>query len=214
MSDAKFQFVSAHQREALAQALADESMRVIVLLDAGGAGVEAASLVANSGKPVIAAVDGTIESAGFRCVCACAFAVATEGSTFALPVAMPDRRLVVETVSAFVSERKRQVPAFEKLLAGEPISAQEALELGLVTQVVAARDELLAVCGDLAREMSSLAPLALRFALDAVTRGLRLPLAEALQIETELFARCFATDDVREGVRAFYEKRPPRFLGK
>lgn len=214
MSDAKFQFASAHQREALAQALADESMRVIVLLDAGGAGVEAASLVANSGKPVIAAVDGTIESAGFRCVCACAFAVATEGSTFALPVAMPDRRLVVETVSAFVSERKRQAPAFEKLLAGEPISAQEALELGLVTQVVAARDELLAVCGDLAREMSSLAPLALRFALDAVTRGLRLPLAEALQIETELFARCFATDDVREGVRAFYEKRPPRFLGK
>jgi enoyl-CoA hydratase/carnithine racemase len=214
MSDAKFQVVSAHQRDALAQALADESTRVIVLLDVSKAEGDVTTLIESSGKPVIAAVDGTIAGAGFRCVCACAFAVASEGSTFALPVVMPERPLAVEAVSSFVGERKRQDPAFERLLAGNSISAQEALELGLVTQIAAGRDELLAVCGDLAREMSSLAPLALRFALDAVTRGLRLPLADALQIETELFARCFATDDVREGVRAFYEKRPPRFLGK
>lgn len=66
----------------------------------------------------------------------------------------------------------------------------------------------------LARSIAKLAPLAIRACLEAVTRGLSLPLEDGLALETELFSRLFETEDMREGTRAFFEKREPIFHGK
>ena len=99
------------------------------------------------------------------------------------------------------------------MLAGRKITAAEALQFGLVNEVVSSGD-LLFRAEALAGEIAQLAPLALRACLEAVIRGTELPLEEGLALESKLFAELFATDDVREGTRAFLEKRKPRFEGK
>jgi enoyl-CoA hydratase len=100
------------------------------------------------------------------------------------------------------------------MLAGEEIEAEEALRLGLVNRVVEP-DRLIDEAESLAQANNdNAAPLAARACLQAVTRGARLPLDQALRLEAELFARLFATADVREGTRAFLEKRKPEFKGE
>ncbi len=98
-------------------------------------------------------------------------------------------------------------------LPGKNVNAAEALRLGLVNRV-AESARLLDEAESLALEIASLAPLAIRACLEAVTRGLALPLAEGLALEAELFSQLFATADVREGTRAFLEKRAPVFQGR
>src|ERR1051325_10178557 len=100
------------------------------------------------------------------------------------------------------------------MLAGESISAEEALRAGLVNRVVE-EEGLRAEAEALARAIiETAAPLAARACLEAVTRGARMPLEDGLQLEAELFARLFSTEDVREGTRAFLEKRKPSFRGQ
>ena len=98
------------------------------------------------------------------------------------------------------------------MLTGRIVAAEEALLVGLVNRIAPAGN-LLAEAESLAREIAQLAPLAIRACLEAVTRGSELLLAEGLALETELFAGLFATEDVREGTRAFLEKRSPVFKG-
>jgi enoyl-CoA hydratase len=99
------------------------------------------------------------------------------------------------------------------MLAGDALAADEALRLGVVNRV-AEPDQLIDEAESLVAAFSEHAPLAVRACLEAVTRGARLPLEEGLALEAELFARLFLTDDVREGTRAFLEKRAPVFKGK
>jgi enoyl-CoA hydratase len=100
------------------------------------------------------------------------------------------------------------------MLAGEGIDAEEALRLGLVNRV-AEPDRLIDEAESLAHSIiDHAAPLAARACLQAVARGARLPLDEALRLEAELFAQLFSTSDVREGTRAFLEKRKPSFRGQ
>jgi enoyl-CoA hydratase len=103
--------------------------------------------------------------------------------------------------------------ALDLLLRGHTIDAQEALRIGLVDRVVPAAD-LVSAAHDLATELAGKAPHALRAILDAVGRGLGMPLADALAYEATLFGLIVATDDMREGTRAFLEKRAPVFRGK
>jgi enoyl-CoA hydratase len=103
--------------------------------------------------------------------------------------------------------------ALAAMLAGDALTADEALRLGVVNRV-AEPDQLMAEAESLARAVSEHAPLAVRACLEAVTRGLRTTLEEGLALEAELFARLFSTEDVREGTRAFLEKRAPVFKGK
>ena len=99
------------------------------------------------------------------------------------------------------------------MLTGRAVPAEEALQFGLINRVAPA-GELLVEVESLALEIAQLAPLAIRACLEAVTRGTQLPLAEGLALEAKLFVSLFATNDVREGTRAFLEKRPPAFKGK
>lgn len=90
-------------------------------------------------------------------------------------------------------------------------SAAEALKSGLINKITNPAE---AEAFSVAEKISALAPLAIRACLKAVTEGLNLPLEEGLKIETELFSQIFSTDDMREGTRAFLEKRKPVFSGK
>jgi enoyl-CoA hydratase/carnithine racemase len=103
--------------------------------------------------------------------------------------------------------------ALELILSGKRIEAQEALRLGLVEQVVP-QEHLMATVEELAQTITSRAPLAVRYAKEAIVRGLELPLEEGLKVEAELYLLLRMTEDRMEGARAFKEKRPPQFRGR
>jgi len=103
-------------------------------------------------------------------------------------------------------------PALDLLLTGRQVAADEALRLGLVNRVVAAA-ELLPEARKLAALLATKAPVALRCIVDAVNQGLQMPLTQAQGLEAALFGLVFSTDDMREGTRAFLEKRQPEFKG-
>jgi enoyl-CoA hydratase len=102
--------------------------------------------------------------------------------------------------------------ALQLLLTGEMIDAQEAYRIGLVNRVVSG-DQLLASASAMIQQMLTNAPLALAACIDAVDRGLQLPLDDALALEATQFGVLASTTDTAEGTRAFLEKRPPRFSG-
>jgi len=103
--------------------------------------------------------------------------------------------------------------ALEMILTGEPVTAQEAHRIGLVNQVVPA-SELLIAAEKLAQKIIANAPLAVKFALEAVHHGMAMPEAEGQFLEATLFALCCTTAEMKEGTRAFREKRPAKFTGK
>jgi enoyl-CoA hydratase len=103
--------------------------------------------------------------------------------------------------------------ALELLLTGDPISAQEAHRIGLVNRVVQAA-ELMADARRLASALAAKPAVAVHYILDAVNKGLEMPLAEAQVFEATLFGLVSSTDDMREGTRAFLEKRKAAFTGR
>jgi enoyl-CoA hydratase len=104
-------------------------------------------------------------------------------------------------------------PALELLLTGDAIPAAEAYRLRLVNYVVT-QSELLPRTEALARKIAANGPVAVRLCLEAVRRGAEMNLEEALHLESTLFALVCTTEDMREGTRAFIEKRPAQFRGK
>jgi enoyl-CoA hydratase len=161
--------------------------------------------------PVIAAVNGAATGGGCELALACHLRLAASRATFALP------EIKLGMIPAYGGTQRlaRAVGrgrALAVMLAGDALTAAEALQLGLVNRVVAPA-ELLPAAEALAQTLAAQAPLALRACLNAVTRGARLPLADGLKLEAELFSQLFNTADVREGTRAFLEKRAPVFRG-
>jgi enoyl-CoA hydratase len=162
--------------------------------------------------PVIAAVGGIAAGGGCELALACHLRVAAENARFSLPetkLGMIPAYGGTQRLARIIGSGR----ATELMLTGMSLNAREALCLGLVNRV-AEPARLLEEAESLAREIAELAPLAIRACLEAVTRGLSLPLAEGLKLEAELFSSLFATEDVREGTRAFLEKRAPVFHGK
>ena len=93
------------------------------------------------------------------------------------------------------------------------ISAEEALRIGLVNHVYEPA-ELLPAAEALAKKIIANAPLAVKYTMEVIERGAEMPLEEGQYLETTLFGLCAATEDMREGTRAFLEKRPAQFRGK
>jgi enoyl-CoA hydratase len=175
-------------------------------------GQEACDAIELCNVPVIAAINGIAAGGGCELALACHLRVAAPHASLSLP----ETRLGVVPAYGGTQRLARAVGtgrALAAMIAGDSIAADEALRLGVVNRV-AEPDQLLTEAETLAREVSQHAPLAVRACLEAVTRGARTTLAEGLVIEAELFSRLFSTEDVREGTRAFLEKRAPVFKGR
>jgi len=163
-------------------------------------------------KPVIAAVNGFALGGGCELALACHVRIACEEAK----LATPEVKLGILCGFGGTQRLARLVGrgrALEILLTGEMIDAAEALRIGLVNRVVP-RASLLAESEALLRKMLQNGPLSLRFTLQAVGTGLDMPLDQGLELEATLFGLICTSDDMKEGTRAFLEKRPPRFTGK
>jgi enoyl-CoA hydratase len=164
------------------------------------------------GKPVIAAVNGFALGGGCELAMACHIRVASENAKFG----QPEVRLGIIPGYAGTQRLPRLVGkgrALQLLLGGEMIDAQEAYRIGLVNKVVPA-DQLLSEAEQLLRGILAQGPVAVRVVLEAVERGLEMTLDEASNLEANLFGLLASSKDMREGLTAFLEKRPPKFEGR
>jgi len=160
-------------------------------------------------KPVVAAIQGAATGWGFALALACDLRIAARGAVFRLPGAAAGG-LRGGGVTARLRRMVGAARALELALLGTPVAATEALDGGLVREVVSRR-RLPAAVGAVVRMLAARGPLALRFAKEAVVKALDLPLAEGMRLEQDLYVLLQTTEDRREGVRAFLERRRPRF---
>ncbi len=169
------------------------------------------SLVENCGKPVIAAVNGFALGGGCELALACTFRIASETARFG----QPEVKLGMIPGYGGSQRLPRLVgkgPALQLILTGEMIRADEAWRIGLVNEVLPAA-ELLPRAEALAHKIIANAPLATRYCIEAVNKGLDMSLADGLAYEASLFGLCSSTEDKNEGTHAFLEKRTPQFKG-
>lgn len=175
-------------------------------------GQAAFDLVERLGKPVVAAVNGFALGGGCELAMACTVRFASETARFGQPeigLGLVPGYGGTQRLSRLVGHGR----ALELLLSGAPIDAAEAHRIGLVNRVVPAAD-LLPAATAFAAELAARAPIAARFILDAVHGGAGRPFADAQAYEATLFGLAAATDDAKEGTRAFLEKRKPVFRGR
>ncbi len=170
------------------------------------------NLIENLGKPVIAAVNGFALGGGCETAMACTIRIAAENAKFG----QPEVKLGVIPGGGGTQRLPRLVGkgrAFQLILSGEIITAQEAYRIGLVNEVVPAADLITRAEGIL-NQIFVNAPVAVKYSLEAVNKGMEASLAEGLALEASLFGLCAGTDDKKEGTQAFREKRKPQFQGK
>jgi enoyl-CoA hydratase len=166
---------------------------------------------ASSPKPVIALINGYALGGGCELALACHVRIASEGARLGLP----ETKLGIAPGYGGTQRLPRLVGqgrALELILTGEMIDAAEAHRIGLVNKVVPAA-ELRATGETMMRQMLERGPLAVALCIEAVSRGMEMPLAEGLAMEANHFGILAATDDMREGMKAFLEKRAPSFRG-
>ena len=169
-------------------------------------------LIENLGKPVIAAVNGFALGGGCETAMACTIRVAAEHARFGQPevkLGIPPGAGGTQRLPRLVGKGR----ALQIILSGEMISAQEAYRIGLVNEVVTA-GELIARCEAILKQILANAPLAVRFALEAVNKGIETSLSAGLLLEASVFAICAGTEDKHEGTSAFLEKRTAHFQGR
>lgn len=224
-------------RRAILELKHDESVRAVVLTGAGAksfvagadinelatqtpitgrehaiAGQHVLDLLEHMGKPVIAAINGYALGGGCELAMACTIRIAADTAK----LGQPEINLGLIPGYAGTQRLARIVGrgrALELLLTGDQVTAQEAHRLGLVNRVVPAA-ELMAEAKKLAAALAAKAPIAVRYILEAVHKGLEMPFAQAQIFEATLFGLVASTEDMREGTRAFLEKRKPEFTGK
>jgi enoyl-CoA hydratase len=164
------------------------------------------------GKPVIAAVNGFALGGGCELAMACTLRIAADTAKFGQP------EINLGLIPGYAGSQRlpRLVGrgrALELLLTGQQIAADEAWRIGLVNRVVPAA-QLQAEARALAQTLAAKAPVAVRYILEAVAGGLEMSFADAQDYEATLFGLVSTTDDMREGTRAFLEKRPAEFKGR
>jgi enoyl-CoA hydratase len=221
----------------LADAREDSEVRVLILTGAGEkafvAGADISELAVQTpvsgkatalfgqsvlhqletlGKPSIAAINGFALGGGCELAMACSIRLASKTAK----LGQPEVKLGIMPGYGGTQRLARlcgKGAAHELCLSGEMISAEEALRIGLVNHVYEA-GELLPAAEALAKKIIANAPLGVKFTMEAIERGAEMPLEEALFLEATLFGLVASTEDMREGTRAFLEKRAARFQGK
>lgn len=232
--------IPAGEWEALAEVFSDferSAQRVLVVTGAGGdfcTGADLSEVEADLGnatdrlammervhdaalalhrttKPTIAAVDGYAVGAGANLALGCDLAIGTTRMRFS--EIFVRRGLTVDFGGTWLLPRRVGIQRAKELaFTGRVVEAEEALALGLVLELVEP-DRLADRAGELAAELGAAAPVALAFTKRALDRSLHSSMEEMLDGESAAQAQCFTTTDMREGVSAFLEKRPPRFTG-
>jgi len=222
---------------AIEEAAADDAIRSIVITGAGDrafiAGADINELAVQTpvagreharrgqrvfdrierlGKPVIAAVNGFALGGGCELAMACAIRLAADTAKFGQP------EINLGLVPGYAGSQRlpRLVGrgrALELLLSGHQITAEEAWRIGLVNRVVPAA-QLMDEAHTLAQALAAKAPIAARYILEAVAAGLDMPFEDAEDYEATLFGLVATTEDMREGTRAFLEKRKATFRGR
>lgn len=173
---------------------------------------ESAYAILNSSVPVIAAVNGAAFGGGLELALCCDFIYAARTASFGLPEVtrgiMPGGG-GTQTLPRALGERR----AKELILSGRAFTAEEACAWGLVNRLCEPED-LMPTVLDLARAICRNAPIAVRQAKKAIHQGLQSDLTTGLLLEVQAYERMISTEDRREGVRAFNEKRPPVFRNR
>jgi enoyl-CoA hydratase len=163
-------------------------------------------------KPVIAAVSGYALGGGCELAMTCDIIVAGESASFG----QPEVKIGILPGGGGTQRLARAVgkyKAMKYVLTGDMFSAREAFDMGLVSEVVP-DPEVEGRALDLARQLAVLPPLALQLAKEAVLAGMEAPLSSALALEAKSLQILFSSQDQREGMRAFIEKRKPKFEGR
>ncbi len=169
-------------------------------------------LIEHMGKPVIAAVNGYALGGGCELAMACTFRFAAENAVFGQPeinLGLIPGYGGTQRLARLVGKSR----ALDLILTGRNVKAAEALAMGLADRVFPAAS-LMEESRKFAQTLGGKPALAVRCAIDAVTRGLQLPLAEGEFVEATLFGLVASGEDMREGTTAFLEKRAPVFKGK
>src|SRR5438034_3873251 len=169
-------------------------------------------VIENLGKPVIAAINGFALGGGCELAMACTLRIAADTARLGQPeitLGLIPGYAGTQRLARIVGKGR----ALEMMLAGAAITADEAHRIGLVNCVVPAAD-LAVEARKLAAQLAANAPIAIRYIIDAVNKGLEMPFAEACRYEATLFGLVASTDDMREGTKAFLEKRKPTFTGR
>jgi len=224
-------------REVLLDARDDASVRVLILTGAGEkafvAGADINELAAQTpvdgkefslfgqgvfhfleklGKPSICAINGFALGGGCELALACSIRLASKTAK----LGQPEVKLGIIPGYGGTQRLARlcgKGVAHELCLGGEMIGAEEAQRIGLVNHIYDPA-ELLPAAEAMAKKIIERAPLAVKYCMEAIERGHEMPQEEGLFLEATLFGLCCATEDMREGTKAFLEKRPAAFRGK
>ena len=202
----------------------DEETSVVIIKAAGSvfslgsdpqeweAGCDASRAIASLERVAIAAVDGDAVGEGLELALACDIRIASEKAGFCFPhtaYGLIPGGGGTQRLPRLVGRGK----ALEVILTAEPIDAEEAFRIGLVNKLVSSQ-QLLSAAEELAKGIITKGPIALRYAKEAVNKGLDLTLEQGLRLEADLYFLIQTTADRMEGLRAFLEKRPPQFKGE
>jgi len=163
-------------------------------------------------KPVIAAINGFALGGGCELALACHIRIASEKAQIGLP------EVTLGIIPGYGGTQRMarllgKAKALELICTGDRVGAAEAERIGLVNKVVPA-DQLMSAAEEMARKIMSRGPLAIRAAIEAVMSGSEMPMQEGQFLEATLFGLLCASEDTKEGMKAFLEKRPPQFKGK
>jgi enoyl-CoA hydratase len=164
------------------------------------------------GKPSIAAINGFALGGGCELALACSIRIASKTAR----LGQPEVKLGILPGYGGTQRLARlcgKGAAHELVLTGEMISAEEAQRIGLVNRIYEPA-ELMPAAEAMAKKIAANAPLAVQYAMEAIEHGMEMPQEEGLFLEATLFGLCCATEDMREGTKAFLEKRPAQFKGK
>jgi len=169
-------------------------------------------LIENLGKPVVAAINGFALGGGCETAMACTIRIAVDTAKFG----QPEVKLGLLPGAGGTQRMPRLIGkgrALQLILSGEMISAQEAYRIGLVNEVVPAAD-VIPRAEAILKEIAANAPIAVRYSLEAVNKGMDTSQSEGFALEASYFGLCAGTEDKKEGTAAFLEKRAPQFHGR